>query len=446
MGVRRGTVRMAAVLAGGALAASCTWAASGLAADRPYTRSAAALPTAGTGSGARWWQAEAAPGSTAGPLAGAKVSFLSGVYCTARRNCWAVGLHADGSGPILSQALHWNGTTWHKVTVPNPGGTGAGDSSEVTAVRCAAASECWAVGLYQKNSGPVLAEMLRWNGKKWSAMAVPQPAGTGKTALNQLTDVTCIAARNCWAAGYFGKSGSGTLNLVLHWNGTKWKRVRVPEAGGASKQADNELNGIRCPTTSRCLAVGSYSTGSGSNQAFNQVLTWNGRSWTAQRLPNPGSGTPDYQNTLLGIGCGAKAACWAVGTREPTNDAHRVLNQVLHWNGHSWSRQLITQPGGTTSPAQNELAGITCTTARNCWAVGFDGAFSRNQAQHWNGKHWVLVHTPDPALPGVVPVDELFGVRCTDAAHCWAVGAQESPGLVSNEILHWNGKAWSVWT
>jgi hypothetical protein len=445
VGIGRATVRLAAVLVGGALAASCTWAASGLAVSRQDMKSSTAVQAASTGSGARWWHAEAEPGSMAGPLAGAKISFLSGVYCTARSNCWAVGLDADGSGSVLSQALHWNGTAWHKATVPNPGGTSAGDSSEVTAVRCAAASECWAVGFYQKNSGPVLAEMLHWNGKKWSAVAVPQPAGTGNTARNQLTDVTCIAARNCWAAGYFGKSGSGTLDLVLHWNGTKWSRVRVPEAGGASTQADNELNGIRCPTTSRCLAVGSYSTGAGSNQPFNQVLTRNGRSWAVQRVPNPGSGTPDYENTLVSIGCGAKTSCWAVGFFGLAN-GHRVLNQVVHWNGRSWSRQLTSQPGGTTPTAQNELAGITCISARNCWAVGSYGGISRNQAQHWNGKHWILVRTPDPALPGAVPVDELFSVRCTDGANCWAVGAQESPGVISNEILHWNGKKWSVWT
>jgi hypothetical protein len=43
-------------------------------------------------------------------------------------------------------------------------------------------------------------------------------------------------------------------------------------------------------------------------------------------------------------------------------------------------------------------------------------------------------------------VDALFSVRCTDRANCWAVGAEESPVFVSNEILHWNGTKWSVWT
>jgi hypothetical protein len=427
------------------LAGSCTWAASGLASARPGTRSPAAVGARGTVSNAWWWRAAAELGTTAGPLSAAKISYLDSVYCTARSNCWAVGLDADGSGSILSQALHWNGIAWHMATVPDPGGTSAGDSSELAAVRCASAKECWAVGFYQKSSGPLLGEMLHWNGEKWNAIAVPQPAGTAKSSQNQLTDVTCIAARSCWAAGFFGKAGSSILNLVLHWNGTKWTRVRVPEAGGTRKQSSNELGGIRCPTTTRCLAVGSYSTGTGSGQPFNQVLTWNGRSWAAQRLPRPGSGTPDYSNRLDSIGCGAKASCWAVGSFRLTS-VQQALNQVLHWNGRRWSRALTSQPDGTGPKAENELAGVTCSSASNCWAVGFYGAFSSNQAQHWNGKHWVLVHTPDPALPGVVPVDSLYSVRCTDAANCWAVGAQQSPGIVSNQILHWNGKKWSAWT
>jgi len=91
MGIRRGTARLAAVLIGGALAASCTWAASGLAAVSRDTKSSAAVGAAGGGSDARW-QAEAEPGIMAGPLAARKTSYLSGVYCTARSNCWAFGL------------------------------------------------------------------------------------------------------------------------------------------------------------------------------------------------------------------------------------------------------------------------------------------------------------------------------------------------------------------
>jgi hypothetical protein len=416
MRVHDHAVRLAAVLIGGTIAASGIWAAGGVA--------------------------------SAGPVALARGGYLTSVYCTARSNCWAVGQQRTAGDAVLNQALHWNGTTWKKVNVPSPGGAGAGDSSEPAAVRCASAKECWAAGFSQRNGGPALSEMLHWTGKKWYAMSVPQPAGTGKTAQNVLTDVTCIAARNCWAVGSFGKAGSSRLNLVLHWNGAKWTRVRVPEAGGTGKQAISELNSVRCPTASRCLAVGSYTSGTGSPEPFNQVLTWNGRSWVAQRLPNPGTGTPDFENSLIGAGCGAKASCWAVGSREATSTGG-TLDQILRWNGRSWSRQLTSQPGGIASGAQNQLAGVTCNSDRNCWAVGFYGPsgpkFLRNQAQHWNGKHWVIAATPDPSLPGAVASDVLLDVRCPSGADCWAVGAEQNPGQVSNEILHWNGTKWSVW-
>ena len=102
--------------------------------------------------------------------------------------------------------------------------------------------------------------MLRWNGRKWSAMSVPQPAGTGKTAQNFLNDVTCVSARNCWAVGYFGKTNSSTLNEVLHWNGKKWTRMRVPEPGGTGEAGREQAQQRPLPASSRCIAVGSYTS------------------------------------------------------------------------------------------------------------------------------------------------------------------------------------------
>jgi hypothetical protein len=174
--------------------------------------------------------------------------------------------------------------------------------------------------------------------------------------------------------------------------------------------------------------------------------TWGGRSWTAQRVPQPGSGA-DRADRLAGLGCGASASCFAVGDAGFSGD--KIFNVVLHWNGRSWSRQYPPQQAGTGSGAENSLAWVTCNSARNCWAVGAAGPggsteFKRNQALHWNGKRWVLVHTPNPAF-AARDTDVLLSVRCTDAANCWAVGGWNHANNVHNEILRWNGKKWAVW-
>ena len=441
------------LLISGAITSTGIWAATGLASARPEHAPPASVAAATDASadaaslrarlpgepGGRW------PGGVARPEA-AGFGFLVGVYCTSRTNCWAVGVQGGSGNATLSQALHWNGKAWRHVKMPSPGGLNA--KTELAAVRCATASACWAVGYYVRG-GATLNAMLRWNGRKWTAMGTPEPAGSGKTSQNELTDVTCISVRNCWAVGYFGRVGSTTLDEVLHWNGTKWLRVRVPAPGGTTNVSVNMLNDVRCPTSSRCLAVGSYSPGTGTHKTFNQALSWAGKSWTAEHAPSPGSSAAHNDATLFGLGCGARNSCWAVGAFGPSSQ-DKFLNQVLHWNGRTWSRTPMSQPGGTGAIALNELGWVTCSSAGNCWAVGTYGqtnpSLELNQAQHWNGRRWVLVHTPNPAGTATNDENALLSVRCTSGSDCWAVGgaAKAESGTVADEILHWNGKKWTI--
>jgi hypothetical protein len=404
-----------------------------------------AATTLWTGSGLAGASSEPTPPPPS-PAAMISLRYLTGVYCTGRSNCWAVGPRLNAADAIVNQMLHWNGRTWTAVKAPDPAGTKAGATNLLNSVRCTTARNCWAAGYYSSGHGS-RDQMLHWNGRAWSAVRTPAPAGTGTTSSNVLTDVTCSSAASCWATGNFGKAKSSTLNQVLHWNGAKWSRVRVPNPGGTGQQADSGLLSVRCPTPSRCLAVGSATKNPTGGTQLNQALTWTGRSWTKQRVPEPGTGSL-RADSLAGLGCGAPASCFAVGQAGFSGD--KIFNVVLHWNGRSWSRQYPPQQAGTGNGDENTLAWVTCTSARNCWAVGAAGRggsteFKRNQALHWTGKRWVLVHTPNPAF-AAKDTDVLLSVRCTDAANCWAVGGWNHAGNVHNDILRWNGKKWSVWT
>jgi len=420
----------ALLLTGGLVAAASIWTGTGAA-----TADQASTPRTST----------VVPAAPAAPLATPGAAYLDGVYCTGRSNCWAVGVRQAGT-VTTNQVLHWNGKSWRHFPVPNPGGTGGGADSELAAVRCTTARDCWAVGHYRAR-GAKLNQMLHWNGRAWFAMRTPQPAGTGQTATNELTDVTCISARNCWATGFSGKLSSPELNEVLHWNGKSWSRQRVPEPGGLTSNSSNSLGSVRCPSATRCLAVGSYSTGPA--KTFNEALTWAGHSWVRQRVPDPSSGLTSHGDELFGLGCGAPTSCFAVGISAFTGG--KDLSQAMHWNGRSWSRTFPPQPAGSGPGDVNILYVVTCTSARSCWAVGSYGKngateFMRNQALHWNGLHWLLVRTPNPANAPGADTDGLLSVRCTDRANCWAVGTQQHGMNASNEILHWNGRKWQVWT
>ena len=57
-----------------------------------------------------------------------------------------------------------------------------------------------------------------------------------------------------------------------------------------------------------------------------------------------------------------------LGYYQTARDFRRTL--ILHWNGKSWTQVPSPNPGGPSHG--NLLFGVTATSARNAWAVGYD--------------------------------------------------------------------------
>jgi hypothetical protein len=395
---------------------------------------AAAFPVIGAQAAARGPAASQAPDN---------VSVLQSVYCTASTNCWAVGFQREDMHATLNRVLHWNGHHWSRVTTPNPAGSASDDESKLAAVRCLTARNCWAVGDTYHNDTE-RNQALHWNGKRWSVVSTPNPGGSKPGLLSDLADVTCVTSANCWAVGEFGNdSGGKKLNQVLHWNGRRWSQVRVVNPGGTKSGDRNGLLAVRCGSARNCNAVGYY----GKNVApqRNEVLHWNGTRWSRASAPNPAGTGSSAANDLLALACGSGTNCWAAGYAS-NGMTH---NQMLHWNGRSWTKATVPNPSANTPLVDNELRAATCSSTRNCWAVGQQAILGStaimNEALHWNGTHWSLVKTPNPGgTASANYVSRLLSVRCTSASSCWAVGEQSTGSVFHQEILFWNGGKWSV--
>jgi hypothetical protein len=455
---RTGTALLAGLLLAAAQAATGVAAAAGTGGPARRVPPAAALAWH-LGPGLRpalgWLTHHPGP-RTPPPLPGSRLvpqpgrgSLLDGVFCVSPANCWAVGFYVPSTQEIeLNEALHWNGSAWSAVSVPNPAGTADGDFNNLIAVRCTASNNCWAVG-DSSNSGGALNQALHWNGRKWSLVRTPQPAGTAVHNSNALFDVVCRTAGNCWAVGTYQK-GTTKFNQALHWNGRKWSVVRTPQPGGTGADDGNALNAVRCVSPSTCLAVGSVGMITSPFSARNEVLRWNGRTWSPVPVPSPG-GNPGAGgfSELNGLTCVSVTSCWAVGDYgtfiKPT-----FFSQAVRWNGRRWSLLAVPEPGGTASGAEQGLSSASCSSPANCWAVGDyvpsggDTLATLNLAVHWNGTAWSQVTTPDPGGFDAGDLNDLAAVRCTSAANCWAVGLAGSPGAIAAEALHWDGGIWSA--
>ena len=268
---------------------------------------------------------------------------LVSVAATSARNAWAVGYSAAGA-----LILHWNGTAWKRV--PSPSRVG------LVSVAATSARNAWAVGSQDNRDNLQITLILHWNGTAWKRVPSPNPPAAH---LGLLTGVIATSAGNAWAVGYWQPSaGNGLLRtLILHWNGTAWKRVPSPNPPG-----NDSLGGVAATSARNAWAVGSR-----DNNTL--ILHWNGTAWKWVRRPSP-------PRALLSVAATSTRNAWAVGSRI-----------IMDWNGGAWTPQLSNDNLGV-------FTGVAATSARNAWAVGYvcsfpcDAQTSFIVIEHWNGTAW----------------------------------------------------------
>jgi hypothetical protein len=139
----------------------------------------------------------------------------------------------------------------------------------------------------------------------------------------------------------------------------------------------------------------------------------------------------------LALACGSPTSCWEIGPGLRWAD-------LVHGTGSHRSTVVAPKLPGSAAHGGTRLDGITCVSARDCWAVGATGrtvSDSLNYAVHWDGKTWRLA-----AIPTVDPLHHrsaLHGVSCAAAGDCWAVGQiEDGQGKETPQSLHWDGKTW----
>jgi hypothetical protein len=239
------------------------------------------------------------------------------------------------------------------------------------------------------------------------------------SATSQLNSVAAISPHEAWAAGYFGTLYHPAKALVLHWNGTKWSSVRVPDpralrAAGVAASAANDV----------WLFGGN-----------NKILRWNGHKWL--RMPGlaPVSESQPSYAPAKGAVVLSESDVWLLGgiTQGGTG---AVSTAVSHWNGRRWRTWSVPRIAGT---------GLSAVSATDAWLVGAKrlGIKEPIAATRWTGKSWVAVPMRHPDeyyyQPDVIMASPSDVWLSTDDAAAGGQGFQR-PSL----ILHWTRRGgWS---
>jgi len=169
------------------------------------------------------------------PVPVADSGVLSAVTATSWSDVWAVGYAVHGVTQVA--ILHWNGRGWTRAPYRGPTG-----SSYLTGVAATSTGDAWAVGTTIRGTDAGPAFTVRWTGRKWQRVPIPD-AGT-----TQLSAVTALSSRDAWAAG-----GSADRTVIEHWDGTNWASVPGPAPG-----VSRSLTSVAASSASNVWAVGSY--------------------------------------------------------------------------------------------------------------------------------------------------------------------------------------------
>lgn len=350
---------------------------------------------------------------------GASSSFFSGVSCSAKSACTAVGAYLTSAGR-LTLAERWNGTKWSLQSTPNP--TEA-SLNALAAVSCPSSTSCTAVGY--TNSGTLTPLAESWNGTEWSIRKLP----TSEVA-EELLGVSCSASNACIAVGQ-RFVGSATLSSADRWNGTEWIGEKISEPGGASS---SNLASVSCPSVSACSAVGQFTNS--TSETFSWAAHWNGSEWLAQAVPKP-SGAKT--STLKGVSCNLPTECTAGGYYEE-NTTGKTVNLVERFRGTEWTAQPAPNP---ENAKLSQIAGVSCFTSSEC-TFGGTTIDSKGRQVTLVVKYaaWTLEMISNP-LDGL----EMQAISCFSTAGCMAAGAAYSVECACHvlypEVYGWSGSSWS---
>jgi hypothetical protein len=223
----------------------------------------------------------------------------------------------------------------------------------------------------------------------------------------------------------------------------------VPLPNGANTGSQETLNSTSCPAAGTCVAVGSYTDGSGHLQGL--IETQSGGAWAAAEaklttLSDPASASPAV--SLDSVSCASVANCVAVG--QYTDATGSLQGLIESDSGGTWTASTLnlTALANVTSNPHAELVSVSCPASGYCVAVGgyTDAQGNEGLIATLSGSGWTTTEAPVAGLQTASNPDvALSQVSCGAAGSCAAVGSFDDAGGSTQGLLETDsGGRWTA--
>ncbi|HEY8082619.1 MAG TPA: S8 family serine peptidase [Solirubrobacterales bacterium] len=144
-------------------------------------------------------------------------NYLEGVSCISPSDCTVlIGHNPEMGNPHIER---WDGSGWEDEWLPKAAGATV---SDIVAVDCTAPDVCVAVGQSSVGSGGIVPAAYYWNGEDWSIQSttvVTQEEEGSVDPTDYLLDVSCGLTSSCFAAGAAQSKTGDYLGVVQRYEG-----------------------------------------------------------------------------------------------------------------------------------------------------------------------------------------------------------------------------------
>ena len=375
--------------------------------------------TAGAAIGTSAWSDVTPPEASPGYAA----SGLNSVSCPTRLTCFGVGEYENALGRDRPMGAKQLAGSWFKaVDISPPADAQSNPQAALNSIDCPSATTCWAVGSYVDQALHQQAMAVKFTAGSWrQAIKVSVPADSAGTA--SLVSIACPTSTTCIAVGSYRQTNTGTRAIFTTLQGGVWKQAkaaRMPK--DASSSFPSAFTSISCQGASDCWAVGSYLNSRPATAPMGDHWQ-SGSLGRAIALPYPNDAfivnTPP---TLSSISCSRTGGCLAAGTYVDGPNTSQGFNDLLRSNLWSTnSRRMIMPADAKADPALRSVQ-VACAAKLQCVVSGNYVTTSPSFQTFFTDFHPGLWGVPTGIASEMGFASVVFGIACHTATACTAVG------------------------
>lgn len=360
-------------------------------------------------------------------------AWVASVSCASPGNCAAGGSYKDRVSHVQSfLASEVDGRWLRAKMVPGTAALNRGGDSTIVAVACPAAGYCSAVGTYvDGHRHSQTFAVTEWGGRWRAAVEIPGTALLNAGGLGNVESLSCPAAGECTAVGYYAGLGGQVEEFAVSSTHGRWGRATaLPGLAALNVYGYVEVGPVACASPGECSAVGAFQGSPGKFEAF--VATQKHGRWQAPARVRGLAALGAGSNQVTAISCAGPGSCSAAGTY--TGRSYRTQAFVVQEAGGTWRTAqkargvAVLNTGGLAF-----IRSLSCAAPGNCSAAGnyreFDGETQAFIISQEDGKWGVAAEAPGLDALNTGGTADINTVSCWAPEQCSAGGSYTAAGM-----------------